>query len=502
MKTAVIYARYSSDRQTEQSIEGQLRVCHDYAEKHDLIIVDTYIDRAMTGTNDNRAEFQKMLHDSNKRAWDLVLVYKLDRFSRNKYEMAMHKKTLRDNGIKLVSAMENIPDTPEGIILESLLEGMAEYYSAELSQKVRRGMNESRQKGQFTGGHVIYGYSIVNKKVVINEAEADIVRLIFDRYASGVYIRDIMAELNEKGILNSHGRPFAKNTIHHILENEKYTGVYHYGGETFTNIYPRIVSDEVFELIKNKKEANRYGGRKPDVIYLLSKKIKCGYCGRTINGITGTSATGKVCRYYCCSGVYGRKGCKKKYVKKEDLENIVIQALQKAFLDEATINKLADMVLAANKTRIENNSILTLLQKDLKQVTTSIDNMLLAIEKGVVTESTTKRLQDLEAKQANLREKIMLEQSKEKLTISKNEIVQYINKARLSTVEKMAKMLIKQIILYDDKIEITCNYTNKKGPDGDSPQGLLIYKELTILKDSVYSKSKNKDLNTFIKLSF
>ena len=123
MKTAVIYARYSSDRQTEQSIEGQLRVCHDYAEKHDLIIVDTYIDRAMTGTNDNRAEFQKMLHDSNKRAWDLVLVYKLDRFSRNKYEMAMHKKTLRDNGIKLVSAMENIPDTPEGIILESLLEG-------------------------------------------------------------------------------------------------------------------------------------------------------------------------------------------------------------------------------------------------------------------------------------------------------------------------------------------------------------------------------------------
>lgn len=123
MKTAVIYARYSSERQTEQSIEGQLRVCHDYAERNDIIIVDTYIDRAMTGTNDNRTAFQKMLQDSNKRAWDIVLVYKLDRFSRNKYEMAMHKKTLKDNGIRLVSAMENIPDTPEGIILESLLEG-------------------------------------------------------------------------------------------------------------------------------------------------------------------------------------------------------------------------------------------------------------------------------------------------------------------------------------------------------------------------------------------
>ena len=123
MKTAVIYARYSSDRQTEQSIEGQLHVCQEYAAKNNIVIVATYIDRAMTGTNDNRTDFQRMLKDSNKRAWNYVLVYKLDRFSRNKYEMAMHRKTLRDNGIKLISAMENIPDTPEGIILESLLEG-------------------------------------------------------------------------------------------------------------------------------------------------------------------------------------------------------------------------------------------------------------------------------------------------------------------------------------------------------------------------------------------
>jgi len=145
MKAAVIYARYSSERQTEQSIEGQLRECNDYAERNGILVVDTYIDRAMTGTNDNRTQFQKMLRDSNKQAWDIVLVYKLDRFSRNKYEMATHRKTLRDNGVRIVSAMENIPDTPEGIILESLLEGMAEYYSAELSQKVKRGLNESRQ---------------------------------------------------------------------------------------------------------------------------------------------------------------------------------------------------------------------------------------------------------------------------------------------------------------------------------------------------------------------
>lgn len=122
MKTAVIYARYSSDSQTEQSIDGQLRVCQDYARMNDILILNTYIDRAMTGTNDNRPDFQRMLKDSNAKKWDYVLCYKLDRFSRNKYEMAMHKKTLKDNGVRVISATEFIPDSPEGIILESMLE--------------------------------------------------------------------------------------------------------------------------------------------------------------------------------------------------------------------------------------------------------------------------------------------------------------------------------------------------------------------------------------------
>ena len=159
MKTAVIYARYSSDRQTEQSIEGQVRVCNDFAERNGIVIVHSYIDRATTGTNDNREQFQQMMKDSDKRAWDYVLVYKLDRFSRNKYEMAMHRKRLKDNGIKILSAMENIPETPEGILLESLLEGMNQYYSEELSQKTRRGQRETRLKGLHCAGKLNYGYA-------------------------------------------------------------------------------------------------------------------------------------------------------------------------------------------------------------------------------------------------------------------------------------------------------------------------------------------------------
>jgi DNA invertase Pin-like site-specific DNA recombinase len=169
IKTAVIYARYSSDNQSEQSIDGQLRVCNEYAKNNDIIILDTYIDRAMTGTNDNRPDFQRMIKDSSRKEWDYVLVYKFDRFSRNKLETAIHKNTLKTNGVKLLSATEYIPDSPEAIILESMLEGYAEYYSAELSQKVKRGLNESRIKGNYTGGHLLYGYRKENQKLVIDE---------------------------------------------------------------------------------------------------------------------------------------------------------------------------------------------------------------------------------------------------------------------------------------------------------------------------------------------
>lgn len=151
MKKAIIYARYSSDSQTEQSIEGQLRVCREYAQNNDILIVDTYIDRAMTGTNDNRVAFQKMLKDSSRKEWQYLIVYKLDRFSRNKFESVIHKKTLRDNGVTILSAMENLTDSPEGRMMETVLEGFNQYFSEELTQKVNRGLKESWRKGKATG---------------------------------------------------------------------------------------------------------------------------------------------------------------------------------------------------------------------------------------------------------------------------------------------------------------------------------------------------------------
>ena len=259
---------------------------------HDILILDTYIDRAMSGTNDMRPDFQRMIRDSAKRQWSYVLVYKLDRFSRNKYEATIHKNTLKNNGVKVVSAMENIPDSPEGIILESLLEGMNQYYSAELAQKVRRGMRETRLKGNYQGGTLPYGYIAFGRKVVIDEEKAEIVRFMFDQYAKGVTVKEIIATLTAHGILYK-GRQFPMNTVYGILRNEKYSGTYMHGDEVVDKIYPPIVDSEIFAKVRAKVSDNKIGKHSNAVVYLLRHKMKCGYCGENMIGECGTSKQGE-----------------------------------------------------------------------------------------------------------------------------------------------------------------------------------------------------------------
>lgn len=203
---AVIYARYSSNTQTEQSIEGQLRECYSFAESHDLTVVGTYIDRAISGTTDNRSEFQRLIRDGDKKTFEAIITYKLDRFTRNRYDGAIYKARLKKNGIKLFYAKESIPEGPEGIILESLLEGMAEYYSVELSQKIRRGMLESALKGRCTGGNIALGYKVTpDKTFVIDEDEAAIVRQIFGLYDSGLTVKTICDKMNGMNLHTSRG---------------------------------------------------------------------------------------------------------------------------------------------------------------------------------------------------------------------------------------------------------------------------------------------------------
>ncbi len=468
MKTAVIYARYSSDSQTEQSIEGQLRVCEEYAKSHDILVLKTYIDRAMTGTNDNRPDFQRMIKESNRKEWDYVIVYKFDRFSRNKYETAMHKKALKDNGTRVVSATEFVPDTPEGIIFESMLEGYAEYYSAELSQKIRRGNNESRRKGNLTGGKIPYGYKNVNKKAVIIPEEAEIVRLIYRQYSIGVYVKDIIAELNSKGLLHK-GKPFAKNTVYNILANERYSGIYHYNGEEFDNIYPQIVPNEVFEIVQKKVRCNKYGKRSNDIVYLLKDKVKCGYCGKSIIGENGTARNGERKFYYtCCGHKKKTNDCKKSTVRKDVLENIVIESVVEQIQKANSLEFIVKGIMQEQERQAQANIVLNLLLKEQRQTTTAINNIMTAIENGGTTNTAMKRMRELESRQSELDKQILIEKSKTAVQLTENQIREFYSQALALEPKLLINYLIKQITLYDDKIQIQFNSPIKESPDNES----------------------------------
>ncbi len=251
-KRAVIYARFSSHTQTEQSIEGQLRECYDYAKHHDLFIVGEYIDRALTGTTDKRPNFLQMIDDSKKKTFDYVLVYQLDRFARNRYDSANYKAKLKKNGVRVLSAKENITEDASGILIEGVLESMAEYYSAELSQKVRRGIRESLSKGYFIGGYKLFGYDIVDKRWTINPIEASIVKDMFERYKNGEKAKSIVNRLNEMGVHNKSGAKFTVNSFAKIIRNSKYMGVVISNGTTYTNIVPAIAAGIVTKSTKEK----------------------------------------------------------------------------------------------------------------------------------------------------------------------------------------------------------------------------------------------------------
>ena len=475
LKTAVIYARYSSDAQTEQSIEGQLRVCQEYAARNDIIILGTYIDRAMTGTNDNRPDFQRMIKDSAKKQWNFVLVYKLDRFSRNKYEAIKHKQTLKENGVKVISATESIPDTPEGIILESLLEGLNQYYSAELSQKVKRGMRETRLKGNFQGGRLLYGYKLDGRKIVIDEETAPIVLYIYEEYSKGRTVASIINALNSKGILY-RGKSLATNTVYGILRNDKYSGTYMIGDETVDNMYPAIVPMNIWQIVKDKISSNKYGKKSVETVYILRNKMKCGYCGESLIAECGKSRKGDMYYYYKCHGRKNlRNGCKQTPYKKEVLEEFVIDSIIEELSKPSIVNLITKKLLAIQEQESHTSSLLNILLKEQKQTENALNNIVSAIERGIVSNATNKRLNELESHLQELEKQIVIERSKEDIKLTEKEIREFYEQALKLEPLMLINYLIKEIVVYEDKIHIY--YKNPLSISPDESQGFSFYQE-------------------------
>ena len=327
MDNVVIYARFSSSKQQEQSIDGQLRYCREYAERNGYRVIGEYCDRAISGKTDKRPQFQKMIEDSASKRFKYVLVWKFDRFSRDRYAAALYKHKLKKNGVKVVSVTESIGEGSESIILEAMLEAMAELYVTQLSENVKRGAREAALKGNNVGGVIPFGYDSINKKLVVNEKQAMIVREAFQLYAAGTQIKDIVAEFNEKGYMMRNGRPFNRETFHCMFQNEKYIGVFHYDDIRIEGGCPAIVDKETFDKCRKRAKANKREkvGKPSKTDYLLKGKAFCGYCSSSIVGDSGTSKTGVRHEYYSCSKRKKEKNCIKLREKKGYLEWYVVE---------------------------------------------------------------------------------------------------------------------------------------------------------------------------------
>ena len=407
----VFYGRYSDSGQSEQSIEGQRKACYEFAKRNGYRIITEYIDRAISGTGaDNRPEFLKMIADSAKRQFQGILVYQLDRFARNRYDSATYKTRLKKNGVKVLSARENISDDASGVLMESVLEGMAEYFSAELSQKVKRGMTLTAEKCEFTGSGVPLGYKIVDKKFAINEDEAPIVKRIFEMYLDDKTMAEIMRYLNESGVKTSKGNKYQKDAIRRILTNRKYLGIYIYRDIEIPNGIPQIIDNVTFEqaqmlLAKNKKAPSRL--KAIDENYLLTTKLFCGHCECAMTGASGTSSTGKIYQYYGCVSQRARKKCTKKTVQKEYLEDFVVSKVLSVLTDDYIDDisrKISDL-----SEKESNTDIIKRLKKQIKENETATENLIKAIETGKAVDVISAQIEKRQSERNDLESQLAYE---------------------------------------------------------------------------------------------
>ena len=417
---AVIYARYSSSSQRDESIEGQLRDCHAFANANGYTVIAEYSDAAMTGRNDDRPQFQKMIKDSEQRLFQAVIVWKIDRFSRNRYNAAVYKKVLEKNGVKLLYAKEAIPDDPTGIILEALMEGMAEYYSANLAQNIKRGNYDSVLKGSALG-HQVYGYDIGEDHCYhVNETEAQTVRRIFAEYASGKRAKDILADLQNDGIRNKKGQPFNHNFISKLIGNEKYKGIYRY--HDITVPVDRIVPDELWEEANAVMNKHRISpGAKEE--FLLSGKIVCGECGKNFIGTSGKSHTGSTYYYYGCVNALKYKSCSMPRLIKTDIEQRVVAKIRECLSNEVWVAQIAaDCEDLQNR---EGNPELDALLARKKTAQTALGNLVAALEltsdPAVIERITQRRAEiaDLDA--------AIIEQEKTDIRITAEQITLFLH---------------------------------------------------------------------------
>lgn len=433
MKKAVAYGRYSTDMQREESIDAQFRAIKNYCEQNNIELIKTYADEGISGTTDHRPQFQQMIADSELGIFDYVIVHKLDRFSRSKYDSAIYKRKLKQNKVTLLSVLENLNGSPESIILESVLEGMSEYFSKNLSREVKKGMKENALNCKFNGGTPPLGFDIDDdKNYVINTYEAEAIKIIFDMYTTNHSYGEIMNELNSLGYKTKASNKFTKNSFYEILNNEKYIGNYIYSQEDYNgfsrrrnyhkkkdrkdmivieNGIPAIIDKDTWNKAQYRIENAKKIPRNPEggKFYILTGLIYCGECGSPMSGIQRKNKKGKIYHYYKCNRNHRTRECNAKSVRADKIETQILDCFNDVIFSKFNKEKIIKSMIAFDKMNREDGNIAEL-EKELLKVNNQIDNLINALMDGIKATSVSDKIKDLENKKGNLALMIAREQ--------------------------------------------------------------------------------------------
>lgn len=468
---AVIYARFSSHSQREQSIEGQLRDCYEYAKRYDINIVGEYIDRAISGMTDDRPDFQRMIADAPKKQFERIIVWKLDRFARNRYDSALYKHKLKQYGIRVISAMENVGEGDESILLEALLEASAEYYSLDLKKKILRGQRETIAKGRWCGGPIPYGYKAVDGKLVADEKTAPIIRYVFEQYAQGVPMKEIIDELKRRGVRSSRGGELTYTTFSRALTNPVYIGNFMYKGELVPGVAEALIDEDTFNKVQIIVKANAHApaANKAKVEYLLQGKAFCGHCGSHMIGESGRSRNGDNYYYYSCAARKKKHSCRKKNEKKDFIEWYVVEQTLQYVLTPARMRDIAKAVVAEYDKEFAGSRVEEY-EKAIKQYERELDKLVDALVDApkVAHKRIYEKMETLETQKASMENELVKLRIASEIRFTEEEVRAWLRRFCTGDLfdpefrRNIIDTFINCIYLYDDRIIIFYNIKGGK----------------------------------------
>lgn len=454
--TGVIYARFSSHNQREESIEQQVTECKNYASSNNIKIVEIYSDSAKTGRSDRRPQFQRLQRDSKKGKFNIILAYKSNRIARNMLNAMIFENEMEKLGIKVLYAKEEFGNNAAGRFALRTMMNVNQFFSENMGEDIKRNQADNAQNCK-ANGPASYGYKTGDDgKFVINEPAAAVVREIFTRVACGEPFVDIANDLNSRGIQTRQGNKWGKSSFATIIKNERYIGTYIFKDVRIEGGMPEIISKELFYKVQNilKNKKNPQGRHRENGDYLLTGKLFCGECQSHMIGMSGTSQNGAHHYYYVCNDKRLGGTCVKTNAKRDYVEREIARGIKQYILKDDVIAWIADIVEDYQKAH-KNNPELRTLEDRLTDTQKSISNMLLAIEQGIITTSTKERLVQLESEQSEIKAQIALLEA-ENFDVTREQVIAWLESFKEGSIDnkeyqaKLFNIFLRKAFLYDD----------------------------------------------------